>query len=149
MTNLTTHENKPVNIILVEDDEVDAKAVKRAFTRRKIANPVTRAEDGIEALEILRGENGKPRIAEPYILCVDLKMPRMGGIELIKEIRNDNALKSSIIFVLTTSKHDEDVVSAYNLNVAGYVLKENAGNDFMNLIDLLDVYWRIVEFPNK
>ncbi|MEZ5691999.1 MAG: response regulator [Rickettsiales bacterium] len=139
--------NRTVHILLVEDDDVDASGLRRALKNAKIINPVHRARDGIEALNMLKGREGVELVSEPYLLLVDLNMPRMGGIELITEIRNDEELKSSVVFVLTTSKHDEDMAAAYNLNIAGYILKENAGDDFIRLIDLLDSYWRIVEMP--
>ena len=74
-------------------------------------------------------------------------MPRMDGIEFLRHIREQPGLKRTIAFVLTTSSRDEDIIAAYDLNVAGYVLKDNAGKDFLNLIELLDCYWRVVRFP--
>lgn len=140
-------DTKPLNIFLVEDDDGDAKAVIRAFTKAKIANPIVRAYDGIEALEVLRGEGGHEKPRKPYILLLDLNMPRMDGIQFLKELRADPDLKKSIVFILTTSKNDQDKAEAYDLNVAGYIVKETAGTDFLNLIDLIDNYWRLVELP--
>jgi CheY-like chemotaxis protein len=134
-----------VHLLLVEDDEVDIMAVQRAFRERRLLNPITVAKDGIEALEFLRGTNGQAPLPRPFIVLLDLKMPRMDGLELLKEIRADESLKDSIVFVLTTSKHDEDIAAAYRHQVAGYILKSNAGLDFIRLIDLLDAYWRVVE----
>jgi CheY-like chemotaxis protein len=136
-----------VNILLVEDDDGDAKAVRRAFLKAKIANPIHRAEDGIEALEILRGENGKQRLEGPHLLLVDLNMPRMNGIQLVKAMRDDAELRRTIVFFLTTSKSEEDKAAAYDLNVAGYIVKQNAGVDFLSLVNMIDSYWRIVELP--
>ena len=138
-----------VNILLLEDDDGDAKAIKRALRKAKVANPITRAIDGVEALEILEGRNGKPQLPGPHMLLVDINMPRMDGIEFLRELRSKPELKRSIAFVLTTSSRDEDVIAAYDLNVAGYVLKNNAGNDFLELIELLDCYWRVVRFPGE
>jgi DNA-binding response OmpR family regulator len=140
-------DGRPLNIVLIEDDDGDAKAVRRAFQKAKIANLMLRAVDGVEALDMLRGTNGKEKIPAPYILLVDLNMPRMNGIELIAKLREDEELHQSIVFVLTTSKRDEDKVAAYDLNVAGYIVKETAGQDFLNLVNLVDCYWRIVEMP--
>lgn len=138
---------KPLNILLVEDDDGDAKAIQRAFHKAKIANLILRAVDGIEALEMLKGAKGRGQAPRPYILLVDLNMPRMNGIQFIQALRDDVDLHQSIIFVLTTSKRDEDKVAAYDLNVAGYIVKETAGRDFLDLAQLVDCYWRIVEMP--
>lgn len=136
-----------VNILLLEDDDGDAKAIQRALRKAKVANPITRAIDGVEALEILEGNNGRDKLPGPHLLLVDINMPRMDGIEFLTALRSNNELKRSIAFVLTTSARDEDVIAAYDLNVAGYVLKDNAGGDFLKLIELLDCYWRVVKFP--
>lgn len=136
-----------VTILLVEDDDGDAKAVRRAFTKAKIANPIIRAEDGIDALEHLRGENGRQALRSPLLLLVDLNMPRMNGFELVSTLRSDPELRRTIVFFLTTSKNDEDVARAYDLNIAGYIVKQNAGVDFLNLVGMIDSYWKIVELP--
>ena len=138
---------KPLNILLVEDDDGDARAVARAFQKSKIANKIFRAIDGLDALDVLKGNNGKEKIPNPCLLLVDLNMPRMNGIDLIKALRQDPEWHKTIVFVLTTSKRDEDKAASYDLNVSGYVLKETAGHDFLNLINLMESYWRIVEMP--
>jgi len=138
---------RPLNILLVEDDDGDAKAVQRAFRKTTVANPIIRAVDGIEALDIMRGANGKAKPSSPYLLLVDLNMPRMNGIQLIKALREDEILRHSVVFVLSTSKRDEDKMAAYDLNVAGYILKGTAGRDFLSLVNLMDCYRRIVELP--
>lgn len=136
-----------VTILLLEDDDGDAKAIQRALRKAKVVNPIRRAIDGVEALEMLEGTNGQEKLSGPLLLLVDINMPRMDGIEFLRHIRNQPGLNRSIAFVLTTSSRDEDVIAAYDLNVAGYVLKDNAGKDFLNLIELLDCYWRVVRFP--
>jgi CheY-like chemotaxis protein len=135
----------PLNILLVEDDDGDAKAVERAFRKAKIANPIVRAVDGVEALEMLKGENGRARPPSPCIMLVDVNMPRKNGIQFVEALRSDESLHHSIVFMLTTSKREEDMMAAYSLNVAGYIVKATAGQDFLNLINLMDSYWRIVE----
>jgi CheY-like chemotaxis protein len=139
--------NKVVHILLVDDDEVAAEAVVRGFRRQKIANPFTVVSDGIQALKALRGEDGEPRVPRPYMVLLDISMPRMNGIEFLQHLRQDPTLRTSIVFVLTTSDRDEDIMAAYHQQIAGYLLKARAGRDFVDLISLLDSYWRVVEFP--
>jgi CheY-like chemotaxis protein len=141
-------EPKPVQLLHVEDDDLCLMGLNRAFKAAKIANPVSFAHDGIEALDMLRGANGRPRLPRPFLILLDLNMPRMDGIEFLKELRKDDELKKSIVFVMTTSDADEDKVKAYNLGVAGYILKSNPANAFLEATALLDTYWRVVEFPS-
>jgi CheY-like chemotaxis protein len=138
-----------IHILLVEDDEIDAEAIMRGFYAQKIANPFTLVSDGIEALSVLRGNNGMPRLPRPYMILLDINMPRMNGLEFLEAVRADPDLAQSVVFVLTTSNRDEDIMAAYNHQIAGYLLKSRAGKDFIDLITLLDSYWRIVEFPSE
>ena len=135
-----------LNIILVEDDDGDAKAVVRAFQKARVANPIIRVRDGVDALSLLRGETGSP--PETYILLTDVNLPRMSGLELLPEIRRDARLARAVVFVMTTSDADRDKDLAHDGNVAGYILKSNAGADFLNLVRTLDQYWHIVEMPD-
>ncbi|HEY9517551.1 MAG TPA: response regulator [Gemmatimonadaceae bacterium] len=133
-----------VNILLVEDDEVDVMNVKRAFARNNIANPLFVAGNGVEALEMLR--NGEvPR--KRRIILLDLNMPRMNGIEFLHELREDRELASTPVVVLTTSNDDRDKVAAYDLNVAGYLVKPVTFADFAALMAALNNYWTLVEMP--
>ena len=134
-------------LLHVEDDDLCIMGLARAFKNAKIANPITFAHDGIDALEMLRGTNGRKRFPRPYLILLDLNMPRMDGIEFLKELRKDENLKKSIVFIMTTSDTDEDKVKAYNLGVAGYILKTNPANAFLEATALLGTYWRVVEFP--
>jgi len=140
-------EPKTAQLLHVEDDDLCLMGLERAFKAAKIANPIHFALDGIEALEMLRGTNGRTRLPRPFIVLLDLSMPRMDGIEFLKEMRKDEELKKSIVFIMTTSNADEDKVAAYNLGVAGYILKSNPANAFLEATALLDTYWRVVEFP--
>jgi CheY-like chemotaxis protein len=138
-----------VNILLVEDDEVDVMAVKRALKELKIANPFFRAADGIDGLEMLRGVNGKKKLPRPYVVLLDLNMPRMGGLEFLDELRRDPELHSSLVFVMTTSTAEEDRFRAYDKNIAGYVLKSSPAHSFIEAVTMLDHYWRVIEFPEE
>lgn len=136
-----------VNLLLVEDDEVDIQGLKRAFASSRIANPIVVAHDGIEALELLRGENGRTKLPKPHLVLLDLNMPRMDGIEFLEQIRADPELKNTVVFMITTSKAEEDKARAYGHNVAGYIVKQDPANTFMEAVSLLEHYWKIVEFP--
>lgn len=136
---------KEVSILMVEDDDVDAIGVERALKKLQLTNPFFRAKDGVEGLEILR--NGT--VEKPFIILLDLNMPRMGGLEMLKELRQDPKLTDCVVFVLTTSDYDKDIASAYKEHVAGYFVKSRLGSDFTGLLKLLDQYWRSVELPLK
>ncbi|MGA3158019.1 MAG: response regulator [Steroidobacteraceae bacterium] len=140
-------EPKAVHLLHVEDDDLCLMGLHRAFKAANIANPVRFAHDGIEALETLRGTNGRPQLRHPFLILLDLNMPRMNGIEFLKELRKDEELKNSIVFVMTTSDADEDKAKAYNLGVAGYILKSDPSNAFLDAAALVDTYCRVVEFP--
>jgi CheY-like chemotaxis protein len=140
-------EKQTVHILLVEDDDVDAEMVLRACRRRSIDNPFIIARNGVEALELLRGSGGQPRLPRPYLILLDINMPRMNGIEFLQEVRKDDELRRSIVFVLTTSDNDDDKLAAYNEQVAGYLLKSNAADDFRYITGLLDSYRFAVAFP--
>lgn len=138
---------KSVQILLAEDDLIDEKAFLRAIGKLRITNPITVAHDGVEAWEILKGVNGRPPLPRPNLLILDINMPRMNGLELLQKIRNDPELHDSIVFMLTTSNDDEDKIEAFHLNVAGYMLKSEVGSSFLEAVELVDKYWRVVEFP--
>lgn len=138
-----------VTLLLVDDDEVDVMAVKRALRELKIANPLVRAADGIDALEILRGESGKATLAAPYIVLLDLNMPRMGGLEFLDQLRSDPLLQRTIVFVMTTSAAEEDRIRAYDRHVAGYILKHSAAHTFLDALTMLEHYWRVIELPEQ
>lgn len=138
--------SQPVHILLVEDNPIDAEAIQRGFRKARVANPFTVAHDGSEALNLLRGSGVDP-IPRPYLILLDLNMPGMNGLEFLEKIRHDDDLKSSVIFVLTSSDDDRDMAAAYDHQVAGYMLKSKAGEEFVQLVAMLSHYWRIVEFP--
>lgn len=136
---------KKISFLLIEDDEVDIMNVKRAFEKNKITNPLHIARDGLEALELLKR---KPKIDNfPNVILLDLRMPKMDGIEFLKNIRSDSELKKFIIIVLTTSDDDRDVLSAYNQNVAGYIVKPITFDKFMQAMATINLYWTLSKLP--
>jgi CheY-like chemotaxis protein len=135
---------KQLNILCVDDDQVDVMNVQRAFQRANIANPLFIAGDGLEALAMLRGD-AVPK--QNRLVLLDLNMPRMNGIEFLRELRADPALKGTSVVVLTTSNDTKDKVEAYNLNVAGYLTKPVTFANFVEVMATLNKYWMLVEMP--
>lgn len=145
---MSPFEEKLLSILLVEDDSVDVMNVQRAFVKNNITNPLHIAFNGVEALNMLRGSNGKPKInPSPRIILLDINMPKMNGLEFLRELRNDAELKSLSVFVMTTSNDDQDKIEAYNLNVAGYILKPLSFEKFVNAVAVLNSYWKLCEQP--
>lgn len=136
-------EYNTVSILMVDDDSLDVELFKRSLKKNKIANPLVVAHDGLDALEAL--ESG--RVKKPFLVVLDLNMPRMNGIEFLQEIRKSEQFNDSIVFVMTTSNDDQDRVNAYNLNVAGYMVKSEIGSSFLSAINLLDNYWKTIQLP--
>ena len=135
--------------MLVEDDLVVAEAIRRSMQKANMLNRLVVATDGVEALEILRGQHGSSKIAQSFLIVLDLNLPKMNGIEFLDELRRDEDLAQSVVFVLTTSNDDFDVMDSYRENVAGYLVKSKAGPDYIKLINLLKHFVDIVEFPRK
>jgi CheY-like chemotaxis protein len=135
----------PLKILLVEDDEVDVMNVKRAFKKNNISNPLTVASNGIEALEHL---NSLAQEELPKIILLDLNMPLMGGIEFLRELRKNERTHRLSVFVMTTSNQDNDKIEAYNLNVAGYILKPLSMENFVHAVSTLQSYWILCEYPD-
>lgn len=142
--------HRPINILLVEDDEVDIMNVQRAFKKGNILNPLFIAKNGLEALNMLRDtkDNSAAIPHERRLILLDLNMPKMGGIEFLQNLRSDKNLRSIPVVVLTTSNQDRDLVEAYNLNVAGYLIKPVQFAHFVDLMTTLNKYWSFSEIPN-
>ena len=136
--------DRVLNILLVEDDEVDVMNVRRAFERNNVSNPLFVAGNGLEALQMLR-DGTVPR--ERRLVLLDLNMPKMNGIEFLQALRADPELASTPVVVLTTSNDDQDKIDAYNLNVAGYLLKPVTFSNFCERMTTLNKYWTLVEMP--
>jgi CheY-like chemotaxis protein len=136
---------KEVTLLLIEDDDVDAMSITRAFKKMHIGNNIIRANDGLEGLELLRSGE----VPSPYIILLDLQMPRLNGFEFLEAIREDPELAKSTVFVLTTSKSDEDITASYKKNIAGYFVKEQVGEGFLDIVKMLKGYWKIVHFPES
>jgi CheY-like chemotaxis protein len=135
--------NKKFTLLIVEDDDVDYFSIKRSLVKRGIENILVRAKDGQYALDLLH--NGE--VTSPFIILLDIQMPRMNGFEFLQRLRKSENISSSIVFMLTTSKSEADIKACYEHNVAGYFIKENTGEEFLKIVDLLEGYWKMVHFP--
>ena len=122
--------------------------VRRSIAKAKFSNPVLTARDGVEALEILRGNNEQDRLSPPYIVTLDINMPRMDGHEFLKEIRDDPSLKNVVVFILTTSDNQFDIDSAYDRNVAGYLVKESSEDNLQAKIAMIERFSSLVVLPS-
>jgi len=133
---------KPV--LLVEDDTIDAMAVKKAFKYLHIKNNLFIVGNGEEALEYLRNKDNP----KPQIILLDLNMPKMGGVEFMKIAKADDQLKRIPVVILTTSKAEQDRVITFNLGAAGYMMKPMEHEDFIEMMDIIHQYWEMTLFPD-
>jgi CheY-like chemotaxis protein len=140
-------DNRQATILLVEDDDVDAETVERGLKSAGIEGMLVRARDGVEALDLLEGRQGRAKIRPPFLLLVDIRMPRMDGLSLIHAVRRNVSLQRTIIFVLTTSDSERDRLAAYNEHVAGYIIKSGSDDQYLRLAKMLEYYLSIVELP--
>lgn len=130
-------------ILLVEDDTIDARTVKRALQDLRTETPLINLADGEEALRYLQDDQN----ARPCIILLDLNMPRMNGIEFLRVVKADDNLKTIPVIVLTTSKEERDVVDSFDLCVAGYIVKPVGYEQFVEIIRTIDHYWSLSQLP--
>lgn len=135
------------NFLLIEDDIIDVKTVKRALKKSHLDVDLFVATNGEEAISKLKGKDGYEKIPFPSIVILDLNMPRMNGIEFLTKVREDNELRSLIIIVLTTSQDERDIYEAYDKNVAGYIVKPLVFSDLIETFIAINDYWSMSELP--
>jgi CheY-like chemotaxis protein len=136
-------------ILLVEDDPRDVELTLTALEDHKLANEVVIARDGQKALDYLRcqGEYSTRTRENPAVLLLDLKLPKVDGLEVLKEIRSDERLKLIPVVVLTSSQEEKDMVRSYTLGVNAYVVKPVDFHEFINAVKELGVFWAIINEP--
>lgn len=141
---------KPIEILLVEDNPGDARLTEEAFKESRLVNRLYRVRDGVEALAYLRREDPYADAARPDIVLLDLNMPRKDGREVLADIKEDPALKSIPVVVLTTSDADADVIRSYELHANCYITKPVDLDKFMNIIRHIEDFWlSIVRLPRQ
>jgi CheY-like chemotaxis protein len=135
------------DILVVEDDDVQAEAVVRSLRKAGVDSTIVVAPEGWEALSVLRGTHSKHRIRRPYLVLLDLNLPRLGGMDFLREVRADPLLNDSVVFVLTTSADARDCKRAYEEHVAGYMVKSELGPQFTKMVEMLQPYLSVVRLP--
>jgi len=142
--------DKPVEILLVEDNEGDIGLIEEVFEEAKIRNTLHIAEDGEEAILFLRGEGkflGSPR---PDIILLDLNLPKKDGREVLREIKEDNNLKNIPVVVLTTSRAERDILRSYDLHANAYVTKPLDFDQLIKVVKSIENFWlEVVNLPTK
>ena len=137
-------------ILLVDDDPVDREAVLRAFKAHKVVNPIFVAQDGVEALEFLRREGAfaEPDAApSPSLILMDLGMPRMNGLECLREIKDDPSLCHIPVVIFTSSRAEVDIVASFKHGAASYIAKPVTFDKLLAAIGTFDLYWTLSELP--
>ena len=130
-------------VLLAEDDSVDQQAVQRAFKQLHITNPLVIANDGEEALSYLKDTANK----KPCLILLDLKMPKMDGLELLGQLKADDCLRRIPVVVFTTSKEEGDKARSFDRSVAGYIVKPPTHEQFVDALRTSDLYWTLSELP--
>jgi CheY-like chemotaxis protein len=141
--------NKLGRILLVEDDPKDVELTLTALEEYNLANEVIVASDGEEALEYLysRGKFKTRSNGNPSVMLLDLKLPKVDGLEVLKQIKSEEKLRMIPVVVLTSSKEERDMVASYRLGVNAYVVKPVDFHEFVNAIKELGVFWAVINEP--
>ena len=133
-------------ILLVEDSPVDAEMTIDALRESRIANPIAHVEDGVDALDYLysRGNFAGRTDGHPVVVLLDIKMPRMDGIEVLRTIREDEALRSLPVVILSSSREERDLAASWNLGVNAYVVKPVDAEQFFVAVRTLGQFWAVM-----
>jgi len=137
-------ENKTLNILLIEDDMIEVMKMNRTITTLKLPHNIIEANNGEEALEILKDKNSLPDI-----ILLDLNMPKINGLEFLAILKSDKSLRHIPTVILTTSNNQKDLLECYKIGVSGYVLKPLKYEDYVAKIESLLNYWSINELIQK
>jgi CheY-like chemotaxis protein len=141
--------NELKRILMAEDDPMDVELTLTALEENKIANEVVVVRDGAEALAYLRreGEYRSRQEGNPALVLLDLKMPKVDGLQVLKEIRSDPALKMIPVVILTSSREERDLVQGYSLGVNAYVVKPVDFGEFASAVKEIGLFWAVINEP--
>lgn len=132
-------------ILLIEDNPMDVDLTRRAFVKRKLANPLEVARDGEEALTWIGKWDGGAR--RPLVILLDLNLPKLSGIEVLRTFKAHPVYKTIPVVILTTSKEDKDLHEAYQNGVNSYIVKPVSFESFMNVAEHIQLYWGVLNMP--
>ncbi len=138
---------KPLHILLVEDDEVDAEYLVRSFRQQGGMLTWTVVGNGLEALALLRSPHSQTGLRYPYLIVSDINMPLMNGLEFLHVLRQDPELRKAVVYILSSSNLAADKAAAYAHQAAGYLLKATLDQHLPQFLQLLACYQALVEFP--
>jgi len=136
-----------MNIFIVEDDDLDAEILERGLRKVDSSASLTRARDGVEALEMLKQDAASHTLPRPFFILLDINMPRMNGHEFLARVRATDEMKDALVFVFTTSTNQADIDRAYRNNANGYIVKPHGSNSLNEVLKLLDSFWKVCEHP--
>lgn len=140
---------KPIEILLVEDNPGDVRLVKEALSNAKVRNIMAVAQDGVEAMAFLRREDKYANVFRPDLILLDLNLPRKGGLEVLKDIKEDDELKRIPVVILTSSQADQDILKSYDHHANAYVTKPVDLEQFISVVKAIEGFWlEIVKLPD-
>lgn len=142
--------NKEIQILLVEDSPTDVMLTREALDHAKVLNTLHVAENGVEAMQFLRREGAHSSAPRPHLILLDLNMPRMNGLEVLTEIKNDDTLKTIPVIILTTSKNQDDLAKAYGSHANCYITKPVDFESFAEVVRSIESFWfNVVTLPQS
>lgn len=143
--------NNHTEIIIVEDNLSDADLILRVLRKNRLANSIIHLKDGQEAIDYFSSDDNflGDQTTRPQIIFLDLKMPKVNGIEVLRQIKSDEKTKTIPVVILTSSKEDPDIAECYQLGVNSYVVKPVAFEDFVKAVTQIGLYWLMVNEPIK
>ena len=140
--------SEPFPILLVEDNPADVELTLRAFRRRKLTNPIAVARDGEEALDYVHRRGAFADSAPiPGLILLDLRLPKVDGLEVLRELKNHPMYRNVLVVVLTTSSEDQDIKKSYELGAASYIVKPVEFEKFLEVVERIDLYWILTNVP--
>ena len=142
--------NRPIQILLVEDSPSDAKLTKKALKHARVTNEINHITDGIKAMEFLKQQGEYIDAPRPDLILLDLNLPRKKGLEILEEIKQDPELQAIPVVIITSSHEEEDILRSYNLHANSYVTKPVDFEKFLEIVHCIEGFWlTVVMLPGK